>query len=103
MLTNKFMTLNVETAEYELGATFILYDDLTYEITGPNPDTVMMDYRTYAPTHPEHFILFEDDPIEWARNIKNGYRTHYCYVETIEDTFPPAPTETDQDKAPHQE
>lgn len=91
MLTNHFMVMKEDSEDYYVSAIFTLHDDLTYEITGPEPDLVDMSHRVIAPDHPKKFLLFEDDPVEWARNFTNSCRTPYLYIDTVEDTFPPSP------------
>lgn len=88
MITINFVAMKEGSEEYDVAASLTINDDLTYKIAGPQPDYIDLDFQPIAPTFPAGRVSFAEDPVAWARNLRNSCRTPYIYIETVVDTFP---------------
>lgn len=85
MIEVQFMKPTADRHGTETAAVLVVHDDGRHTFAGQLTEAIL-DTPILDRVHPGGTILFQEDPITWARNCRKAFRTPYLFPRITRDT-----------------
>lgn len=80
MIEVRFMKLAADRQATAVAAVLVVLEDGSHTFTGELPAAIL-DTPILDRAHPQGRILFNDDPLAWAKNCRKAFRGPYLSAD----------------------